>query len=132
MRENFTNWTHPSLQHNKLTEWNWMVAYPSNLQLGENVDIGAFTYINALHGITIGNEVQIGSHCSIYSVSTIDDKTGPVKIKKNSKIGSHCTLMPGITIGANSVIGAHSFVNCNIPPNSLYFGIPATFKSSIK
>ncbi len=132
MNKRFPKWTKPVIHHNKPTLWNWVVAYPSEFQLGEYVDIGAFTYINARYGVTLGDEVQIGSHCSIYSVSTIDDKTGPVKIKKNSKIGSHCTLMPGITIGPNSVIGAHSFVNCDIPPNSLYFGIPAKFKSSIK
>ena len=34
---------------------------------------------------------------SIYSVSTIDDKTGSVVLKKNCKIGSHSTIMPGMT-----------------------------------
>jgi len=48
---------------------------------------------------------------SIYSVSTIDDKTGSVVLKKNCKIGSHSTIMPGVTVGENTIIGAHSFVN---------------------
>ena len=130
MRDNFNNWQAPELKHNKLTEWNWMVAHPKNLNIGEYTDIGAFSYINASHGVEIENEVQIGSHCSIYSESTIDNKTGAVKIKKNAKIGSHSTIMPGVTIGENAIIGAHSFVNSNIPPNSVAYGIPAKVKKN--
>ena len=33
--------------------------------------------------------------------------------------------MPGVTIGKNAIIGAHSFVNCSIPDNSIAFGVPA-------
>ena len=91
---------------------------------GEKTDIGAFTYINASKGVTIEDHVQIGSHCSIYSKSTIDEKEGEVVLKKNARIGSHTTIMPGVTIGENSVIGAHSFVNKDIPDNVLAYGVP--------
>ena len=37
--------------------------------------------------------VLVGSHCSIYSNSTIDEKSGPVKLGNNCKIGSHSTIM---------------------------------------
>ena len=73
----------------------------------------------------ISDSVQIGSHCSIYSESTVDGKVGQVILKNNCKIGSHSSVMPGVTIGENSVIGAHSFVNKNIPDNVIAFGIPA-------
>ena len=76
-------------------------------------------------GVTIGENVQIGSHCSIYSESTIDKKSGPVSIKRNSCIGSHTTVMPGVSIGENVTVGAHSFVNSDIPDNSIAFGVPA-------
>ena len=46
-------------------------------------------------------------------------------MKNNCKIGSHTTVLPGIKIGKNSVIGAHSLVNRDIPDNVLAFGIPA-------
>ena len=81
--------------------------------------------------ITFSNRpknVQIGSHCSIYSVSTIDDKSGHVLIKAGAKIGSHSTIMPGVTIGKNCIIGAHSFVNRDIPDNCIAYGVPATLK----
>jgi len=114
----------PTIEHGKLTEWNWMVQYPENLRLGKYVDIGAFTYINAKYGVIIEDYVQIGSHCSIYSISTIDNKKGTVVLKRNCRIGSHSVVMPGVVVGENSVIGAFSFVNKNIPDNVLAYGVP--------
>lgn len=121
----FKNWTYPEFDETGMTKWNWMCQYHENLSLGENSDIGAFTYINAKYGVEIKEDVQIGSHCSIYSWSTIDDKKGKVVIKKNARIGSHSLVMPGITIGENAVVGAFSFVNRDIPDNARALGIPA-------
>ena len=73
----------------------------------------------------IDDFVQIGSHCSIYSISTIDDKKGKVHLKENCKIGSHSTILPGVTIGKNSIIGAHSLVLNDIPDNVIAYGVPA-------
>lgn len=120
----FKSWKMPTIEHGKLTEWNWMVQYPENLRLGKYVDIGAFTYINAKYGVIIEDYVQIGSHCSIYSISTIDNKKGTVVLKRNCRIGSHSVVMPGVVVGENSVIGAFSFVNKNIPDNVLAYGVP--------
>jgi len=120
----FKNWKKPRIEEGKLTKWNWMVQHKENLKLGKYVDIGAFTYINAKNGVVIEDNVQIGSHCSIYSISTIDNKEGKVILKKNCKIGAHSMIMPGVTIGENSIIGAFSFVNRDIPKNTLAVGIP--------
>ncbi|MFC2006418.1 acyltransferase [Chloroflexota bacterium] len=124
MDNRFENWQHPEFDEKGMTKWNWMCQYPENLELGENTDIGAFTYINAKYGVEIQESVQIGSHCSIYSWSTIDDKRGNVTIKKNAKIGSHSIVTPGVTIGENCVIGAHSFVNKDVPANVVAWGTP--------
>ena len=43
----------------------------------------------------------------------------------NCKIGSHSAIMPGVTIGENSIIGAFSFVNRDIPDNVVAVGVPA-------
>jgi len=125
MSRRFDNWQQPVIEHNKLTIYNWLVQYPESFSLGVHTDIGAFSYINAKHGVTIEPDVQVGSHCSIYSVSTIDDKAAPVILRRNCRVGSHSTIMPGVTIGENAVIGAHSFVNRDIPANCLAYGIPA-------
>ena len=115
-----------------MTKWNWMCQYIENFKLGKNTDIGAFTYINAKYGVEIQEDVQIGSHCSIYSWSTIDNKKGKVTIKKGAKIGSHSVIMPGVTIGKNSIIGAFSFVNRDIPDNVIALGIPIKIVKKIK
>jgi acetyltransferase-like isoleucine patch superfamily enzyme len=105
-----------------------MVQSANQLKMGKKTDIGAFTYINAKYGVEIGDNVEIGSHCSIYSVSTIDNKQGKIIIHKNAKIGSHSIIMPGVTIGENALIGAFSFVNKDIPANVIAFGVPARIK----
>jgi acetyltransferase-like isoleucine patch superfamily enzyme len=125
MISRFHKWKYPKIPEGKLTKYNWMVQHKENLELGYKTDIGAFSYINALHGVRIEDEVQIGSHCSIYSVSTIDGKTGKVILKKNCRVGSHSVIMPGVTVGENSIVGAFSFVNKDIPDNVIALGIPA-------
>ena len=118
-------WRKPIIKHGKFTKYNYIVQYPEGLKLGKNFDKRTFTYINAKYGITINDLVQIGSHCSIYSHSTIDSKNGSIVLGKNCRIGSHSTIMPNVSIGENSTVAAHSFVNCNIPQNEIWGGIPA-------
>ena len=123
--ERFDNWKAPEINECELTKYNWLVQNKDNLDLGYKTDIGAFTYINAKNNVIIEDYVQIGSHCSIYSISTIDDKEGEVILKKNCRIGTHSVVMPGVTIGENSVIGAFSFVTKDIPDNVVAYGVPA-------
>ncbi len=128
----FEDWDYPDIQDGKPTKYNWIVQHKDDFQLGYKTDIGAFTYINAQYGVTIEDFVQIGSHCSIYSISTIDDKTGHVWLRKNCKIGTHSVVMPGVTIGKNSIIGAFSFVTRDIPDNRVAVGAPATIIKEVK
>ena len=96
--------------------------------MGKNFDIGEFTYVNSKYGVEIGDYVQIGSHCSLYSHSTIDSKKGPIILEKNCRIERHSTIMPNVTIEENSIVAAYSFVTKNIPKNQLWAGILARFK----
>lgn len=124
MKNRFQDWKYPEIKEGKPTKYLWMVKHKNKFKLGHKTDIGAFTYINAKNGVVIEDLVQIGSHCSLYSVSTIDGKEGPVTLKKNCKIGSHSVVMPGVTIGENSIVGAFSFVNKDIPDNVTAAGVP--------
>jgi len=124
MKERFEKWQYPEIEEGKLTKYNWMVQNKDGLKIGYKTDIGAFTYINAKNGVVIEDFVQIGSHCSLYSISTIDNKEGQITLKKNCKIGSHSLIMPGVTIGENAVIGAFSFVNRDVPDNVVAAGVP--------
>ena len=121
----FEKWDFPDIKDGEMTRYNWLVRHPQKLSLGYKTDIGAFSYINAEYEVLIEDDVQIGSHCSIYSISTIDNKKGRVTLKKNCRIGTHSVVMPGVTIGENSIIGAFSFVNNDIPANVIAYGVPA-------
>ena len=132
MNNRFKNWKYPQIEEGKLNEYNWIVQHKDKLKLGYKTDIGAFTYINAKNGVIIEDFVQIGSHCSIYSISTIDKKKGKVLLRKNCRIGSHSLVMPGVTVGENSIVGAFSFVNSDIPDDVIALGIPAKVAKKIK
>ncbi|MBN1762914.1 MAG: acyltransferase [Methanomicrobia archaeon] len=122
----FETWEFPEIEEAKLTKYSWLVHHKEGLKLGYKTDIGAFTYINAKNGVIIEDFVQIGSHCAIYSVSTIDDKQGEAVLKRNCRIGSHSVVMPGVKVGKNTIIGAFSFVNKDVPDNVVAAGIPVT------
>jgi len=125
MEQRFERWERPAIEDGRPTRYNWIVQHTDGFRMGDRTDIGAFTYINAKCGVTIEDRVQIGSHCSVYSVSTIDGKQGPVVLKKNCRIGAHSVIMPGVTVGENAVVGAMSFVNSDIPAGCVAFGVPA-------
>lgn len=129
LRENFKNWKFPDVPVKKSTKYGWRVLgydkkNPDKLQIGYGSDISAFSIIFAHEGVIIEPYVQIGPHCSIMSKSTIDNKSGPVILKRNCRIGAYTTIMPGITVGENSIIGTYSLVNQDIPDNVIAFGIP--------
>ena len=118
-------WTKPTYDKNGMTQWYWRVIGIENFKLGERVEIGSFTIIDAKEGITIEDNVKIGWSCSIFSVSTIDNKNGKIILKKGCKIGANSVIMPGIIVGENATIGANSLVNKSIPANEVWVGTPA-------
>lgn len=123
--QRFKDWQFPKVEEGVMTKYNWIVQNVDNFELGYKTDIGAFSYINAKYGVVVEDYVQIGSHCSLYSLSTIDNKQGKVHLKQNCKIGSHSTIMPNVTIGENAIVGANSLVIEDIPDNVIAFGVPA-------
>ena len=132
MDNRFKNWKYPKFNKDGVTKWGWKCQHYEKLKLGKYVDIGIFSYINAKYGVELKDNVQIGSHCSLYSVSTIDNKKGSILVKSNAKIGTHSVVMPGVTIGKNSIVGAFSFVNRDIPDNCVAMGVPAKVTGKIK
>ena len=118
-------WTKPNYDVNGMTQWYWRVIGVENFKLGDRVEIGSFTIIDAKEGVTIENNVKVGWSCSIFSNSSIDNKKGKIILKKGSKIGANSVILPGIIIGENATVGANSFVNKNIPANEVWVGTPA-------
>jgi len=127
MRKEFNTWEQPTFDDDGWTKYGWRCQNHKKLKLGKYVDIGCFTYINAACNVSMMDNVQVGSHCSIYSISTIDKKEGPVILKTNACIGTHSTIMPNVTVGENSIVAAHSFVRDGtiILDNELWVGVPA-------
>lgn len=101
--------------------------------IGNNVEIGYFCIIGNVHPsmITLEDNVVITARTTILEHDNAMYYTGrglvniaPVVIKKNAFIGIGSTIMPGVTIGQNSIIAPHSFVNKDIPKNVLAGGCP--------
>ena len=90
--------------------------------------------IAARSKVTIGNNVLIGSGCSIIDNdahhSNLEKRSQniipkrPITIEDNVFIGMECVILKGVTIGKNAVIGARSVVFSNIPENSIAIGNP--------
>ena len=117
----------PTFNENGMTQWNWMVKYHQNFELGDNTEIGAFTLIDAYKGVQIEDNVKIGFGAKILSHSSIDQKSGKVILKQGCSVGANTVVLPGVTIGEGAIVGAQSLVTKDIPPNEVWFGSPARF-----
>lgn len=106
------------------------------------IDIGARAYIGpnsvlfGAGGISIGDAVQISpgvvitSHQHTFGNRGIDIRDqplefGPVVIERNVWIGANASILPGVRIGAGSVIGAGAVVTRDVPAGSVALGVPA-------
>lgn len=127
----FKNWEYPEFDERGYTKYGWRCFHNKYLKLKEGCDIGAFSLIQARYGVEIGKTVEIGPFCYVCSWSTIDNKKGKVIIKDNARIGAYSTVMPGVTVGENSIVGAYSFVNKDIPDNVIAFGIPVRIEGKV-
>ncbi len=122
-------------------------------KIGDNTKIGAFVEIQK--NVTIGKNCKISSHTFICEGVTIEDevfighgvmfindkiprattdgrlqteadwKVIPTVIKKGASLGTNCTVMCGVTVGENAVVGAGSVVLKDVAPYTIVAGNPA-------
>jgi len=127
------------------TIWQYCVVL-SEATIGNNCNICSHVFIE--NDVKIGNNVTIKNGVQIWDGITIEDnvfigpnvtftndkyprsKIYPIKfgrtlVKAGASIGANSTLLPGITVGANALIGAGSVVTKNVPPNAIVAGNPA-------
>ncbi len=112
------------------------VVNPQMIEIGDNVSIAAYVHMWGKGGINIGNRVMIGSHTAIASLThdyskeimfdTLIEKN--VFIEDDVWIGTHCIILPGIRIGKGAVVGAGTLVTKNVPPNTIFSGIPGQIR----
>ena len=115
-------------------------------EIGDNVSVGTLSVIE--HHVKIGNNVRIHTQAFIPEFSVLEDGcwigpnvvltnakyplapgvkeslAGPV-IGKGAKIGANATLLPGVTVGENALVGAGSVVVRDVPPGTVVAGNPA-------
>ena len=119
------------------------VEIQKNVKVGNYCKISSHSFI--CEGVTIEDRVFIGHNVTfindIYPRSTTDSeelKTEsdweciPTIVKNGASIGSGATLLAGITIGENSIIGAGSVVTKDVPPNKIVTGNPSKILRQIK
>lgn len=115
------------------------VDYGENIHLGRNVEINMDCVLLDCNRITIGDYTGIGPGVHIYTVFHPTDpaqrcapgsrfwrsQTAPVTIGRNVWIGGRSVILPGVTIGDGTTVGAGSVVTKSLPANVVAVGNPA-------
>jgi acetyltransferase-like isoleucine patch superfamily enzyme len=112
------------------------VEIQKNASVGKNCKISSHTFI--CEGVHIEDNVFIGHNVTFIndkypratnvdgSLQTDSDwKVVETHIKKGASIGSSSTILCGITVGENAIVGAGSVVTRDVPPNTIVAGVPA-------
>ena len=125
--------------------WQFCVVLPK-AEIGENCNICSHCFIE--NDVKIGNNVAIKNCVQLWDGITIEDdvfiganvtftndkyprsknheyKQLKTIVKKGASIGANATILPDITIGENSMVGAGSVVTKNVPANTIVCGNPA-------
>lgn len=115
----------------------FLKAKYGRVTLGDGVNIGSFSRIATQGSIEIGNSVLISSYVymgagnhgfSDTNTPIIEQKMGPykgIRIGDNTWIGAKVTILDGVTIGKDAIIGAHSLVRDDVPDRAIVVGTPA-------
>ena len=127
--------------------WQFCVIL-GDAQIGEDCNVNSHCFIE--NDVIIGNRVTIKSGVQLWDGVRVEDDVfigpnttfcndrfprskqrpdtfGAVMLKAGCSIGANATLLPGVTVGAGSMIGAGSVVTRDIPDNELWYGNPARF-----
>ena len=113
----------------------------TNLAIGNDCYIGRDCLFDLMGKISIGNKVTI-SHRAVLNTHTHAGKSplrnkqlkvskGDIKILDGVYLGSNVTVLECVTIGSNSIVGAFSLVNRDLPGNIVGFGIPCKVQKEI-
>lgn len=110
-----------------------------HISIGHNVFINAGCVFLDNAAIKIGKNSLIGPNVTLTTATHSSDPierhagviSAPITIGENVWLGAGVVVLPGVTIGNNSVIAANSVVKSDVPDNVLFAGAPAKFKKKL-
>ncbi|MBZ0276793.1 MAG: acyltransferase [Anaerolineae bacterium] len=127
-----TNLMHGTIFH----VFNYRDLPQAGITVGKNCFFGEYTCIRGQGGVTIGDGVYTGTQVNIAAVNHVfSDPDRYIReqgitadgiiIEDDVWLGSHVTVVDGVTIGKGSIVGAGAVVTKSIPANSIAVGVPA-------
>lgn len=106
--------------------------FGKNITVGENVFINACCHFQDHGGVTLGDGCQIGHgvvFATLNHVMRPDERRytvpAPIVLGRNVWVGSHATILQGVTIGDNAVVAAGAVVTRDVPAGTVVAGVPA-------
>jgi len=125
----------------------WSVHYtsivenPDRLRLGRGVSrslaVSAGCYLQAYNGIEIGDDTIFAPGVKIVSTNHDEVTFGavsesPIVIGSHCWLGANAVILPGVTIGDGSIVGAGAVVTKPVPPGVIVAGVPARVVRSVR
>ncbi|RRK10093.1 sugar O-acetyltransferase [Lactiplantibacillus garii] len=106
--------------------------FGGNLTIGKRVYVSHNVMFTDLGGITLADDVLIGPGASLLTVNHQADPAHrhdldlkPIYIGPRAWIGAKALILPGVTVGANAIVGAGAVVTKDVPANTVVAGVPA-------
>jgi acetyltransferase-like isoleucine patch superfamily enzyme len=111
--------------------WRAEFYAPESIVIGEHCIIGDTAFLDGRSGLVLGDNVNVGSHVSIYTREhdvdspTFAETGSPVHIGSYAWVASHAVILPGVTIGEGAVVAAGAIVTKDVPAYTIVGGNPA-------
>ena len=122
--------------------WQFVILGGNNISIGSNCNICAFCFIE--DGVHIGSNVTIKNGVYLWKNMFVEDNVfigpnstfcndkypvsgnhdficQPIRLERGSSIGANATILPGVVIGRDAIVGAGSIITRNVEPNTIVY-----------